>query len=354
MNVPIPKIPKSNLIMEVQTEQPGHIGTGDMWPLTWGKDDNIYAAAGDNFGIPKTTFSPMNIFIVQGVPAKGIKIEEIHHLPVDPKIYCWGPLTDINLGIKPAGMLCVNGVLYLSVENINYGDNPRFNRQHNLNGWIITSNDNGRTWNADATRQSFFTGRTASAHFLQFGRDYALARDEFVYAYFPSSFNGQSYWCNNDGILIGRVPKNAILTRAAWQFLSSFDNCGVPIWNNDDSCAIPVFSYPGFTGENHVSYNVGLKRYLMGNYAFYDDNGRPMPVHQAGPAGRLKSQLTLYESPEPWGPWRLFWTEDNWDENYQPVFPVKWMSADGLDITMVYAGSNNYNFTTRKIHLKIS
>jgi hypothetical protein len=26
------------------------IGTGDMWPLTWADDDNIYAAAGDNSG----------------------------------------------------------------------------------------------------------------------------------------------------------------------------------------------------------------------------------------------------------------------------------------------------------------
>ena len=67
------------------------------------------------------------------------------------------------------------------------------------------------------------------------------------------------------------------------------------------------------TGSNHVAYNEGLKRYLMGNYSFFDprkpygwtgDGKRPRPLHQCEPMSHFPSQLVLFEAPEPWGPWR--------------------------------------------------
>ena len=243
----------------------------------------------------------------------------------------------------------------MAVQNINYGDNPQFNRQHNLNGWIITSSDNGATWDTDATFQTFFTGRTASAHFIQFGRDYAGARDEYVYAYFPCAIDGQSYWCNNDCILLGRVRRDRLLDRRAWEFYVGLNGAGRPCWDADDFRAMPVFTYPGFTGENHVAYNAGLNCYVMGNYAFYDEKGRPRPYHQSMPR-EYKSQLTLYEAREPWGPWRLFWQIDLWgDGNYQPVFPTKWMSKDGREMTMVCSGNGPYySFTTQRLALRIA
>jgi len=355
MSAPNPNIEKSSLIVSVMAEPPEHVGTGDMWPVTWAGDGHLYAAAGDNCGIPKTTFTAMNVFVVRGIPGGKIDIEEVHHQPIDPKLYCRGILVDANYGIKPAGLLGMDGLLYMSVENINYGDNPRFNRQHNINGWIITSRDNGRTWNPDASFQTFFTGRTASAHFVQFGRDYAGARDGFVYAHFPCGMDGQSYWCNNDCILIGRVPRNHLLDRRAWEFLVGYDNTGAPRWDGDDALAIPIFSYPGFTGENHVAYNAGLRRYIMGNYAFYDQQGRPRPYHQP-PARNYTSQLTLYEAPEPWGPWRQFWQVDDWGKGcYQPVFPTQWISADGQEMVMVYSGNDAYyTFTMQRLRLKIA
>jgi len=59
----------------------------------------------------------------------------------------------------------------------------------------------------------FFTGRLASCHFLQFGRGYVGARDEFVYGYFPSADDGKSYWENGDYLLLGRVHRDRILDR---------------------------------------------------------------------------------------------------------------------------------------------
>ena len=250
----------------------------------------------------------------------------------------------------------MNGVLYLAVELHNYGDNPTFNRQHNMNAWIITSTDYGKTWNREATSVNFFTGRLASPHFLQFGKDYEEARDEFIYAYFPGADDGNSYWENGNYLLLGRVPKYSILERDQWKFYIGEDEAGYPMWSTEETKAQPIFCYPLMTGENHVTYNKGIKRYIMGNYSFIDEQGNPRPYHQTGcwPYSAMRSQLTLFEAPEPWGPWSLFYQDDNWGTygDYQPIFPAKWMSEDGKTMLMASSGSfDDYNLTLQKITL---
>jgi hypothetical protein len=336
-----------------------HRGDGDMWPITWADDGHLYGGAGDNSG------SPMNIWRIVGGPTPvfwetgwGVHTELVHNLPVDPVVYCQRPGLDRARGVKPAGLLCLDGRLYLAAELHNYGDHPAFNRQHNLSAWIITSDDHGRTWNLDATPQDFFTGSLASPHFLQFGQNYAGARDEFVYAYFAAADDGNSYWENGDCLLLGRVERSRILRREAWQFLIGRADEEMPVWSADAARAVPVFRYALMTGENHVSYNAGIGRYLMGSYGFLDADGRPRPYHAVGmwPESALRSQLTLYEAPEPWGPWSLFYVDDDWGTygDYQPVFPTKWMSADGRTLLMASSGSfDDYNLTLQKVTLEL-
>ena len=348
----IPPLPKSSFITGAVFDKFRlHKGDGDMWPLTWAADGNLYGGAGDNSG------SPMNFWRISGAPIWSLIVELVDNLPMNPAIYCQKPNVDRKMGIKPASLLSVGGVLYCAVENHNYGDNPQFNRQHNINAWIITSTNFGKTWNRKVTPEDFFTGRLASPHFLQFGQDYSGARDDFVYAYFPAADDGQSYWENGDYILLGRVPKDKILVREAWEFYTGTHKSGAPIWQKNDKLAEPVFRYPRMTGENHVSYNKGIGRYLMGNYGFIDENGNPRPYHQHWPESTYPSQLTLYEAPEPWGPWSLFYQDDNWGTygDYQPSFPPKWMSEDGKTLWMVSAGSfDDYNFTVQKLTLVLA
>ena len=360
MNTPTPDYPRSTLIKEVIFDRfRCHRGDGDMWPITWADDNNLYGAAGDNSG------SPMNFWKILNGPLPsfngtgwGVSMELVDNLPIDPKIYCQKPNLHPRFGVKPAGLLCMNGVLYFAVELHNYGDNPVFNRQHNINAWIITSVDYGKTWKREASQVEFFTGRLASPHFLQYGKDYEDARDEFIYAYFPAADDGGSYWENGDYILLGRVLKYNLLQRDAWEFFTGLTSANEPAWDRDDSLAQPVFRYPSMTGENHVSYNKGLGRYLMGNYSFLDTEGKPRPYHAVGgwPESTLRSQLTLFEAPQPWGPWSLFYQDDNWGTygDYQPSFPTKWMSEDGTTMLMVSSGSfDDYNLTLQKVTLKL-
>lgn len=358
MTPPRPNIPWSKTIRRAEFDRfRCHRGDGDMWPITWADDGFLYGAAGDNAG------SPMNFWRIHNGPTEpflntgwGVYLELVHPLPVDPRIYCQKPNIHPRSGVKPAGLLSIHGVLYMAVELHNYGDNPVFNRQHNINAWIITSVDHGKTWNLDATQQTFFTGRLASPHFLQFGMDYAGARDEFVYAYFPAAEDGNSYWENSDYLLLGRAPWHALLERDAWEFYLALDRQNQPIWTHEDGQAAPVFQYPLMTGENHVVYNPGIQRYIMGSYGFIDEQGMPRPYHAAGlwPHSALRSQLTLYEAPEPWGPWSLFHIDDDWGTygDYQPNFPAKWISPDGKTLLMVSSGSfDDYNLTLQKVVL---
>jgi hypothetical protein len=346
-----PPQPKSKFIVRVTWgEHRFHAAAGDTWPLTWASDGNLYGAAGDNQG------RPMNSCGIEGAPPPSVYL--VNNLPVDCGRYCKDiPGADAKAGVKPAGLISVQGTLYFAVENMNYGDNPSFNRQHNLNGWIITSHDFGKTWKLDATKQDFFSGRVASAHFIQFGKDETDAQDNYVYAYFPAADDGKSYWENGDYLLLGRVPKGQILVRSAWRFFSGRQPSGQELWDSDGTKAVQVFRYPHMTGEDHVTYNPGLKRYILANYGFHDNQLNPRPYHQHVMESVCPSQLTLFEAPQMSGPWSLFYQNNNFGTcgEYNASFPQKWMSKDGKTMWMVSAGSfDDYNLVTQKLTLVIA
>ncbi len=349
---PRPNYPKSSFITGVVfTKHRYHKGDGDMWPITWAADGHLYGGAGDN------SDSPMNFWRIVGDPKSGWHFHTrlLDNMPIEVAKYCQVPPADKKNGVKPAGLLSLDGRIYFAVEAMNYGEDPKFNRQRNIHGWIITTDDYGQTWNRKATTTDFFTGRISSCHFLQFGKNYEGARDEYVYAYFPGADDGNSYWENGDYLLLGRVPKERILDRNAWEFVVEIKDGAEPEWDRDDNAAISIFRYPLMCGEDHVSYNKGIGRYLLGNYSFIDWYGLPRPYHQAWPDSAMRSQLTLFEAPEPWGPWSLFYVDDNWGTygDYQPCFPTKWMSEDGKTVHMVSSGSEeDYNLTVQELTLE--
>ena len=96
----------------------------------------------------------------------------------------------------------------------------------------------------------------------------------------------------------------------------------------------------------------------MGTYGFIDLDGNSRPYHQGHwPESCLRSQLTLFEAPEPWGPWSLFHQDDDWGTygDYQPSFPTKWISEDGRTMSMVSSGSfDDYNLTLQKVTMEIA
>jgi hypothetical protein len=307
------------------------IGTGDMWPLTWADDDNIYAAAGDNSGF-LDHFQPMNFWKVEGTPPHHeiSLVNDLGFITADGR----DPESDIP-PIKPAGVVSVDGVLYLAVEDMRYTEG-RYGNQVNLQAWMLTSKDHGLTWSEPprpgSAERAFLTGVFASPHFLQFGRDYSGAPDEFVYAYSSAGDDGVAAWSAGDCTYLARVPRRRILDRAAWEFHAGLAK-RVPRWSRALEDAAPVFSYPRKTGENEVVYHPVLRRYLLLNWAFIDCANHMF--------GSLHSELSVFESEHPWGPWSTVHVCRDWGQNcdYQPRLPTKWIDTRTGSAWLVSAGN---------------
>jgi hypothetical protein len=212
---------------------------------------------------------------------------------------------------------------------------------------IAWSADRGRTWQlADWTFP--FSDALSVPTFLNFGRDYAGARDDYVYTYYIHPTWGpakatRSPWHTFDvhrpgRIYLSRVPKSAILDWQRYEFFAGISPDGAPSWSPDRSKKHPVFEDRSGVGWNlSVTYNPGLRRYLLST------------EHSDTHVGRLG----IFDAPEPWGPWTTVAYEDAWGEGEIEVstfywsFPTKWLTADGTGFTMIFTGrSTNDSWNT--------
>ena len=135
----------------------------DNWPITWGRDDKLYTAYGDGWGFePKTERKlSLGFATVAGDPGSPIG--------VNVRSSSGERHGDGRAGEKSSGMLSVGGTLYMLVRNAR-------------NARLAWSADRASTWT-----WSEWTFDTSFGHpaFLNFGKDYAGARDGYAYVYSP-------------------------------------------------------------------------------------------------------------------------------------------------------------------------
>ena len=324
-----PPYPPSPVIARMELDWSTHqrLAPGsDNWPTTWADDGNLYSAWGDGGGFG-------------GTNSKGRVLLGIARIAGDGKNYSgrnvWGgfePEHPVQFGGKSYGILGVAGVLYLWVA-------PQPN-PHLENCRIAWSKDHGATWQRADWTFRFEEGLTIPT-FLNFGRDYAGARDDYVYSYYIEPTWGptratrhtHTFDVHKPGKLhLSRVPKDAILERAKHEFFAGLGADGTPRWTRDLAQKRPVFTDDNGVGWNvSASYNAGLKRYLLATE--HDDT-------HAGVFG-------LFDAPEPWGPWTTVAYQDKWGAPHvQPTafywnFPTKWLNADGTAFTMVFTGKDS-------------
>jgi CubicO group peptidase (beta-lactamase class C family) len=280
----------------------------DNWPLTWGDDDAQYTSYGDGFGFEPHVEKKL-----------GMGFARITGGPADYRGANWrsdGERTGNGMqSPKASGILMVEGVLYLWVRNVS-------------NAQLLWSTDRGKTWQWGFKMDVGF----GSPAFLNFGRNYAGARDGFVYTY---SQAGLSAYESDNAVVLARVPKGRIRERGAWEFFGRLDPAGQPAWTSDVTLRGAVFAYPANCQRVDVVYDPGIKRYLMA--VGYDHDGG----------------WGLFDAPEPWGPWTTV-LHRQWDvpATHGYRLPAKWISADGLTLTLVFSGVKpNDAFCTRTLTL---
>jgi hypothetical protein len=228
-------------------------------------------------------------------------------------------------GKKASGILMVDGVLYLWVRNVD-------------NSQLAMSRDHGQTWTWADWK---FTESFGYPTFLQFGRDYAGARDDYVYVY---SFDSDSAYEPADGMVLARVPKDRLLERRAYEFFAGEDIDGEIHWSRDIAERQAVFEHPGRSFRLQVSYHKGLDRYLLVQI---------LPESQDPNGARFEGGFGVFDAPEPWGPWTTVFFTEHWDvgPGEAASFPTKWMSDDNRTLYLV--SSTEDAFSVRKATLQL-
>ncbi len=298
---------------------------GDTFPVTWAEDDNIYTSAGDPIWPDK---------------GSGLDVERLIGNAPNFRLERVNPMRDYSgsggCGPKPTGFISANGKLYLAFQNMTgRSDLPRNEADimatygHGYDAQIVESSDYGKTWNPDlrAIQKPMFPGRIfGSPAFLNFGKDNAGARDNFVYA-----VSGEG-WDNGTHLRLGRTLATEIMKPESWQWVAGVGPGGLPLWSKDLKSAVPILTHPGYLGCVDMVYLRGISRYLLLSWH-----------HKVKSNPDTGSELIVYDSPEPWGPFTLVHHEDPWETSelnpYNPRLPLKWFDHKRMEGWMLFSGS---------------
>jgi hypothetical protein len=323
---------------------------GDLWPSCWSNDDNLYAANGDGKGFG-STFGDTVVNRISGTPEPTNTLAGTALAREGQVGSIWG---GSGFNRKPTGMLCVDGALYLAVQDLALD----FNQAPNAS--ISKSTDHGATWTWDHSAPMFSGGNFTTIMFLDYGKDGANnPTPSFVYAYgmdgnWRDSFS--DVVPDPTKLYLARIPKATIQDKATWQW-----STGPGTWSaaGDMAARVPVLQddtrrYPSIYSSNvhnlsvisqgGVTYDAPLGRYLYTSWTEYT--------------------FEFYEAPNPWGPWKRFMSRDfggyPWTTQktggYGTIVPSKFISADGQSMWLQSnvcgcggGGTSNYTYGVRRL-----
>ena len=114
-------------------------------------------------------------------------------------------------------------------------------------------------------------------------------------------------------------------------FFAGIDGESNPLWSEHIDDRAAVFSSDGSCYRSGVSYSAGLDRYLW--------------VHTHAGDSRFMGGFTVRSAPEPWGPWKVAFTTEEWDvgPGETASFPTKWISDDGRSAWLLFSGDDCFS-----------
>jgi hypothetical protein len=287
----------------------------DNWPVTWSDDDHQYTSWGDGGGFGGSD-SGGRVSLGFGRIEGG----RTSHTGFN----VWGgksPANPAQFDGKSRGIISIGGVLFAWVT-------PGSNIQGYTEARLAKSTDKAAVWNrlSWAFTQSY---GVVYPTILNFGKDYAGARDNYVYNYFINLKDPSALKVQAPGeIVLARVPKQLLEDQSAYEWFAGLTG-GSPTWTANIGGRVPVFADPNGVGWNvSVSYNAPLRRYVL------------ITEHHQSFQGRIG----MHDAPEPWGPWNTFHYANSFGQGSidQNTFfwnlSNKWLSADGRDFVLIFTG----------------
>ena len=306
--------PSSTVITDMTFDFSSHTREAegsDNWPITWADDDHQYTSWGDGNGFTTESKRSLGVSRVEGNNVTGATKQDV-----------WSGLSGTSDDGKSYGIISISGNLYMWVSP--GSGSAGFQEQR-----VWKSSNHGVSW----TKASWAFAKSdnlINPTFIQFGKDYAGARDEFVYIY-ANHVKTASLSVQKPGeIALLRVPKSSIMVRAEYEFFAGLDGTGNPIWTKDRGSRKPVFKDANGVGWNtSASYNAQLGRYLIAT------------EHEKS----LQGNLGIFDAPEPWGPWTTVKYVNGFGSSAGIAattffwnFSNKWLSADGKNFVLIFTG----------------
>lgn len=318
---------------------------GDVWDATWSDDGDVYTTSDDSTGWAGSSLSCNSNFLITRITGS------------DPtnlsgqNVNCMSEFG--NQGTQPnpdhstwkaSSITSIGGVLYVAFARQFYGD-----PQTSYNATFLKSADHGATWQAvpgctDTLRNCSYNqpvfpastyNRFGSPFFIEYGQNgtaTADGADAYVYALSNHLISqNMGSWNDSDEIFLGRVLRSQMgdLLGSEWQFYKGGDGRVDSNWTSNIAQANPVITQSRHFGMASVTYDPGLKRYLMPQWYFPTGSGCD-----------FNSVVQLYESPAPWGPWTPFEEFQSYPYGYyNPDIVSKFLSADGRSGTLFVNGS---------------
>lgn len=288
---------------------------GDNWPVTWAADDALYTAWGDGTGFePKVPEKLSCGFArVRGGP-RDFHGENLFSLNTQPG--------QGRNGLKAWGLLAVGDRLYAWFGHAD--------KQGGM-AQLAWSDNHARTWVfADWRFEEF-----GLVGFVNFGRGYAGARDDYVYAY---SHDGPRADVPADRFILMRVPRARVGERGAYEFYAGRDAAGQPRWSAALADREAVFTHPDGCLRSAMTYHAPSRRYLWWQAI-------PQPRgHKDRGDTRFTGGFAVYDAPEPWGPWTTVYHSAQWDmgPGEHGDFPAKWLEPDGR-LWLVFSGEDAFS-----------
>jgi hypothetical protein len=286
----------------------------DLWPVTWGPDDNLYLAWGDGGGFGGTDSDgrvSMGFARIEGGP------EHFHGFNVNGGKNPEHPASFPKKG-KTAALLFDQGILYASI-NLQDGDWP------DVNHVLAWSADKGASWSKSDWLFPKGVGRFQPGRFINFGQDGAGVPPSLAGYIYMIGLKQAARGGTGTNVYLARVPREEIRERDAFQFFSGLDPRGQPKWSPDFSLARPIFGDANGVAPGGMVYDPGLGCFLL-------------TCFHSGPG-----QLGLFVARQPWGPWSTVAYDSSWGgmggagEGLTCEFPQKWMSADGSTLWAIFS-----------------
>lgn len=310
---------------------------GDTWSGTWADDNHVYSTADDCLGINRSNSSNLALFRIKGAPPS-------HEVELVNPMHLYGTLAyyDGLASWKADGLTSVDGVLYMGVSQHSWAGHFGDFVQRTFEGSIVKSADHGVTWSPKPVsgRGMFPWVSFSTPFFVQFGKDYQDAIDDYVYA-----VSNDGTWNNGNFMTLRRCPRNRIanLQTTDWEYITALDAGGQPKWERIVSSnfsgwnTMPIFKHRGFTSMTGMQYVPFIKRFILPQWAFVNLD---LSYEQSFD----HSALMLYEAPNPWGPWSIFHVEERWHKgHYNPSLPAKWFEDGGRAMWLISAGDFTHN-----------